>query len=59
MYRDVRIQKSSRDKFWNSFVSIIIISWLGIECLVKTFNRGEDEKVDVDEINKLLDLDED
>lgn len=29
-------------------------SWLGIECLVKTFNRGEDEKVDVDEINELL-----
>jgi hypothetical protein len=27
---------------------------MGIGCLVKTFNRDEDEKVDVDEINKLL-----
>lgn len=33
----------------------IRLMWLGIECLVKTFNRGESEKVDVDEINELLD----
>jgi hypothetical protein len=33
-------------------------NWLGIECLVKTFDRGDDEKVDTDEINKLLDDDQ-
>lgn len=27
--------------------------WLGIECLVKIFNRGEDEKIGADEVNKL------
>jgi hypothetical protein len=27
--------------------------WQAVECLVKTFNRGEDEKNDVSEINEL------
>ena len=30
-------------------------TWLGIECLVKTFDRGEDEKIDTEEIQKFLD----
>lgn len=29
-------------------------TWLGIECLVKTFNRGENEKFDVSDINEML-----
>lgn len=30
------------------------ILWLGIECLVKTFNGGEDQKIGLDEIKELL-----
>lgn len=35
-----------------------VFIWLGIEYVVKTFDRGEDEKyekIDVEEVNKLLD----
>jgi hypothetical protein len=35
-------------------VITVLILWLGIECLVKTFNRGEDEIINADEINKLI-----
>jgi len=35
-YRGDRIQKCSRNKFWNTFVSVII-SWLGLKNLFQTF----------------------
>ncbi len=31
-----------------------LLSWLGIESLVKTFNRSEDEQNDINEIKQLL-----
>ena len=32
-----------------------LLSWLGIESLVKTFDSGEDEQNDINEIKQLLD----
>lgn len=33
----------------------IAYACMGIESLVKTFDRGGDEKIDINEINRLID----